>query len=128
MPCEGRGKAGQERQCKMGRLSVRERLKQLLDKDSPFFEIGLWPAYKMYDQWGKIPAAGVVTGIGNVESVPCMIVANDATVKAEKSSSCFPCQEKSGTHFATWWKVKRIFCVGPGRGLVQFQSPVGRID
>jgi 3-methylcrotonyl-CoA carboxylase beta subunit len=79
---EGGGKAGHERQRKMGRLSVRERLKQLLDKDSPFFEIELWAGYKMYEQWGKIPAAGVVTGIGNVEGVPCMIVANDATVKA----------------------------------------------
>jgi acetyl-CoA carboxylase carboxyltransferase component len=79
---EGGGKAGHERQRKMGRLSVRERLRHLLDQDSPFFEIGLWAAHKMYDQWGKIPAAGVVTGIGNVEGVPCMIVANDATVKA----------------------------------------------
>ena len=79
---EGGGKAGHERQRKMGRLSVRERLRHLLDKDSPFFEIGLWAAYKMYEQWGKIPAAGVVTGIGNVDGVPCMIVANDATVKA----------------------------------------------
>jgi len=79
---EGGGKAGHERQRKMGRLPVRERLRQLLDKDSPFFEIELWAAYKMYEQWGKIPAAGVVTGIGNVEGVPCMIVANDATVKA----------------------------------------------
>jgi 3-methylcrotonyl-CoA carboxylase beta subunit len=79
---EGGGKAGHERQRKMGRLSVRERLRHLLDKDSPFFEIGLWAAYKMYEQWGKIPAAGVVTGIGNVEGIPCMIVANDATVKA----------------------------------------------
>ena len=79
---EGGGKAGHERQRKMGRLSVRERLRHLLDKDSPFFEIGLWAAYKMYEQWGKIPAAGVVAGIGNVEGVPCMIVANDATVKA----------------------------------------------
>src|SRR5215469_7537674 len=79
---EGGGKPGHERQRKMGRLPVRERLRDLLDKDSPFFEIGLWAAYKMYDEWGKIPAAGVVTGIGNVESVPCMIVANDATVKA----------------------------------------------
>src|SRR5882762_5460647 len=79
---EGGGKAGHERQRKMGRLSVRERLRHLLDKDSPFFEIELWAAYKMYEQWGKIPAAGVVTGIGNVEGVPCMIVANDATVKA----------------------------------------------
>src|SRR5712675_2581930 len=79
---EGGGKAGHERQRKMGRLPVRERLSRLLDKESPFFEIGLWAAYKMYEQWGKIPAAGVVTGIGNVEGVPCMIVANDATVKA----------------------------------------------
>jgi len=79
---EGGGKAGHERQRKMGRLPVRERLSHLLDKDSSFFEIGLWAAYKMYEQWGKIPAAGVVTGIGNVAGVPCMIVANDATVKA----------------------------------------------
>src|SRR5207237_10229673 len=54
----------------------------LLDKDSRFFEVGLWAAYKMYEQWGKIPAAGAVAGIGNVGGVPCMIVANDATVKA----------------------------------------------
>src|SRR6266568_4262043 len=79
---EGGGEAGHDRQRKMGRLPVRERVRDLLDKDSPFFEIGLWAAYKMYEQWGKIPAAGVVTGIGDVEGVPCMIVANDATVKA----------------------------------------------
>ena len=79
---EGGGKAGHERQRKTGRLPVRERLSHLLDKDSPFFEIGLWAAYKMYEEWGKIPAAGVVAGIGNIEGVPCMIIANDATVKA----------------------------------------------
>jgi 3-methylcrotonyl-CoA carboxylase beta subunit len=79
---EGGGKAGHERQRKMNRLPVRERIGRLLDKESPFFEIGLWAAYKMYEQWGQIPAAGVVAGIGNVEGVPCMIIANDATVKA----------------------------------------------
>ena len=79
---EGGGKAGHERQRKMGRLPVRERVSHLLDKDAQFFEIGLWAAYKMYEQWGKIPAAGVVAGIGNVGGVPCMIIANDATVKA----------------------------------------------
>jgi len=79
---EGGGKAGHERQRKMNRLSVRERISHLLDKDSPFFEVGLWAAYKMYEQWGKIPAAGAVAGIGNAGGVPCMIVANDATVKA----------------------------------------------
>jgi 3-methylcrotonyl-CoA carboxylase beta subunit len=79
---EGGGKAGHERQRKMGRLPVRERISHLLDKGSPFFEIGLWAAYKMYEQWGKIPAAGVVAGIGNIAGIPCMMIANDATVKA----------------------------------------------
>src|SRR6266516_6713034 len=79
---EGGGKAGHERQRKMGRLPVRERVRALLDKDSAFFEIGLWAAYKMYEEWGKITAAGVVAGIGNVAGIPCIIIANDATVKA----------------------------------------------
>src|SRR5947208_3640554 len=89
---EGGGKAGHERQRKMARLPVRERLRHLLDKDSPFFEIGLWAAYKMYEEWGKIPAAGVVTGIGSVEGVSCMIIANDATVKA---GAFFPATTKT---------------------------------
>src|SRR5438046_1246201 len=79
---EGGGKAGHERQRKMNRLPGRERFSHLLDKDSPFFEVGLWAAYKMYEQWGKIPAAGAVAGIGNIAGVPCMIIGNDATVKA----------------------------------------------
>jgi 3-methylcrotonyl-CoA carboxylase beta subunit len=79
---EGGGKAGQERQHKLGRLVARERLARLLDRDAQFFEVGLWAAYKMYEQWGRVPAAGAVAGIGNVANVPCMIIANDATVKA----------------------------------------------
>ena len=79
---EGGGKAGQDRQHKMGRLLARERISQLLDPGSPFFEVELWAAYKMYEQWGSIPAAGAVAGIGNIAGVPCMIIANDATVKA----------------------------------------------
>ncbi|HJT82022.1 MAG TPA: acyl-CoA carboxylase subunit beta, partial [Chthoniobacterales bacterium] len=79
---EGGGKAGLERQRKLGRLPARERIALLLDNDSKLFEIGLWAAYGMYQEWGNIPAAGVVAGIGHVAGVPCMIVANDATVKA----------------------------------------------
>ena len=79
---EGGGKAGQERQHKLGRLVARERVARLLDANAQFFEIGLWAAYKMYEQWGRVPAAGTIAGIGNVANVPCMIVANDATVKA----------------------------------------------
>ncbi len=79
---EGGGKVGQERQRKRGRLPARERIEHLVDPKSDFFEIGLWAAYKMYEQWGSVPAAGAVAGIGQVAGIPCMIVANDATVKA----------------------------------------------
>src|ERR1700739_5171396 len=79
---EGGGKKGLERQRKLGRLPARERISALLDRTSPFFELGLWAAYKMYQEWGNIAAAGTVAGIGNVAGVPCMIIANDASVKA----------------------------------------------
>ena len=79
---EGGGKAGLERQRKLGRLPARERIRHLLDKDAEFFEVGIWAAYKMYEEWGKITAAGAVAGIGEVAGVPCMIIANDASVKA----------------------------------------------
>ncbi|HXA09767.1 MAG TPA: acyl-CoA carboxylase subunit beta [Chthoniobacterales bacterium] len=79
---EGGGKVGQDRQRKMGRLPARERIAHLLDRGADFFEIGLWAAYKMYEQWGSVPAAGAVAGIGQVAGIPCMIIANDATVKA----------------------------------------------
>src|SRR5581483_11184175 len=79
---EGGGKAGLDRQRKLGRLPARERIARLLDKPDDFFEVGLWAAYKMYSEWGNIAAAGTVAGIGTVAGVPCMIVANDASVKA----------------------------------------------
>lgn len=84
---QGGGKAGWDRQRKLGRLPVRERLAGLLDPQSPFLELGLWAAYGMYPEWGDVPAAGVITGLGFVENRPCMIAANDATVKA---GSMFP--------------------------------------
>src|SRR5438105_4529938 len=79
---QGGGKGGLDRQRKLGRLPARERISHLLDKDAQFFEIGLWAAYKMYEQWGNIAAAGTVAGIGNIAGIPCMIIANDASVKA----------------------------------------------
>src|SRR4051812_39468426 len=82
---EGGGPAGLERQHRLGRLFVRERIARLVDNgDSPdsFFELSLWAAYKMYPDWGDVPAAGVVIGVGPVHGKPCMIIANDATVKA----------------------------------------------
>lgn len=78
----GGGEAGQERQRRLGRLTARERLGELLDVGSPFYELGLWAAWGMYSEWGDIPAAGVVAGIGRVHGRAVLVVANDATVKA----------------------------------------------
>lgn len=78
----GGGKKAIERQHAKGRLTARERVALLVDKDSSFQEFGLWAAYNMYQEAGGAPGAGVVTGIGCVEGVRHMIIANDATVKA----------------------------------------------
>ena len=79
---QGGGPRGQERQHKLGRLLARERIALLLDDPESFLEIGLWAAYEMYPEVGNITAAGVVAGIGLVQQRPCMLIANDATVKA----------------------------------------------
>src|SRR5688572_21125538 len=79
---QGGGKSGKERQERLGRLTARERLNILLDNSEHFFELGLWAGYQMYTEWGELPAAGVITGIGNVSGRACMIIVNDATVKA----------------------------------------------
>lgn len=80
--CEGGGKEGRERQKRLGRLTVRERLDLLFDKTEGYLELGLWAGYKMYPEWGEFPAAGVVTAIGKISERECMVIANDATVKA----------------------------------------------
>ncbi len=79
---EGGGSSGQERQKRLNRLTARQRLDLLLDSPSDFLELGLWAGYGMYSEWGDLPAAGVVTGIGTISGRRCMIIANDATVKA----------------------------------------------
>jgi acetyl-CoA carboxylase carboxyltransferase component len=79
---EGGGSKAVERQHGKGRLTARERVARLLDPDTSLFELGLWAAWEMYQEWGGAPAAGVVTGIGTVSGRRTMIVANDATVKA----------------------------------------------
>lgn len=79
---EGGGAQGQERQQRLGRMTVRERLRHLLDDPEKFFELEIWAAYNMYPEWGQLPAAGVVTGIGEIQGRQCLVVANDATVKA----------------------------------------------
>jgi len=78
----GGGEQAIERQHAKGRLTARERIGRLVDQGSFFQELGLWCAHGMYREHGGAPGAGVVTGIGSVQGVKHMIIANDATVKA----------------------------------------------
>lgn len=71
-----------KKQHEEGKLTARERINLLIDKETSFFEIGAFAAYGMYEDDGGCPAAGVVAGLGRVEGRLVMIVANDATVKA----------------------------------------------
>jgi 3-methylcrotonyl-CoA carboxylase beta subunit len=78
---EGGGQKAIESQHSKGRLTARERIQRLVDPGT-FFELGIYAANGMYEEWGGAPAAGVITGLGRIETRLVMIIANDATVKA----------------------------------------------
>src|SRR5271156_3735245 len=79
---EGGGPKAIESQHAKKRLTARERIALLLDPDTELFELALFAAFEMYEEWGGAPSAGTVTGLGRVSGRLCMIIANDATVKA----------------------------------------------
>lgn len=78
----GGGQARIDKEHAKGKWTARERIEKLLDNESDFYELGLWAGYEMYEEEGGCPSGGVVSGIGKVSGRTCMIVANDATVKA----------------------------------------------
>jgi acetyl-CoA carboxylase carboxyltransferase component len=79
---QGGGDKAIESQHKKGRLTARERIALLIDPGTEFFEIGGFAAWGMYEEWGGAPSAGVVTGLARVQGRLCMLIVNDATVKA----------------------------------------------
>src|SRR5438874_3435459 len=79
---EGGGAEAIEAQHNKGRLTARERLARLLDEGTEFFELGIYAAHGMYEEWGGAPAAGRVTGLGRIHGRLFMLIVNDATVKA----------------------------------------------
>ncbi len=78
----GGGEKAIESQHAKKRLTARERIDLLIDRDAPFLELGLYAAYEMYEEWGGAPSAGVVTGLGRIHGRLFMLIVNDATVKA----------------------------------------------
>ncbi|SDW73311.1 3-methylcrotonyl-CoA carboxylase beta subunit [Pseudomonas syringae] len=103
---QGGGPKAQERHTSRGKLLPRERINRLLDTGSPFLEIGQLAAHEVYGE--DVPAAGVIAGIGRVEGIECMIIANDATVKG---GSYYPLTVKKHLRAQTIAQQNRLPCI-----------------
>ena len=76
---KGGGERARTKHLKRGKLLPRERIRQLLDPGSPFLELSQLAAYGMYG--GDAPCGGVITGVGRIQGLECVVIANDPTVK-----------------------------------------------
>ncbi len=103
---EGGGAAARERHLARGKLLPRERVRLLLDGGSPFLELSQLAAFGLYG--GEVPAAGIITGIGQVSGRECMIVANDATVKG---GTYFPITVKKHLRAQEIAEQNRLPCI-----------------
>ncbi|BCB08210.1 methylcrotonyl-CoA carboxylase subunit beta [Vreelandella venusta] len=103
---QGGGSKARERHESRGKLFVRDRIDHLIDEGSPFLEFSALAAHHVYDS--DVPAAGVVTGIGRVSGVECVIVANDATVKG---GTYFPLTVKKHLRAQEIARKHRLPCI-----------------
>lgn len=103
---QGGGEKAQERHTSRGKLLPRERINRLLDLGSPFLELSALAAHGVYDE--DVPCAGLIAGIGRVEGVECMIIANDATVKG---GSYYPLTVKKHLRAQTIAQQNRLPCI-----------------
>ena len=121
--CEGGGAKAIESQHAKSRLTARERIKLLADPGS-FFELGLYAAYKMYEEWGGAPAAGVITGLARIHTRMVMLIVNDATVKA---GAFFPMTSKKvirAQNIAIENKIPTIYLVDSAGVFLPLQEDV----
>jgi len=103
---EGGGPKAQERHTSRGKLLARDRINRLIDAGSAFLEISPLAAHEVYGE--DVPSAGVVAGIGRVEGIECMIIANDATVKG---GSYYPLTVKKHLRAQTVAQQNRLPCI-----------------
>ncbi len=118
----GGGEKARARHTGRGKLLVRERVDRLLDPGAPFLEIGQLAAHELYD--GEAPAAGLVAGVGRVQGVECVIVANDATVKG---GTYFPLTVKKhlrAQEIALENRLPCIYLVDSGGAFLPMQDEV----
>ena len=118
----GGAEASLKRHKARGKLTARERLRLLLDPEKPFMELSPLAAWEMYDDGA--PAAGMVTGIGVVSGQECLIIANDATVKA---GSYYPLTVKKhlrAQEIAQQNRLPCIYLVDSGGAFLPLQADV----
>jgi 3-methylcrotonyl-CoA carboxylase beta subunit len=121
---EAGGARAVENQHKKNRLTARERISQLIDPKTDFFELSIYAAWEMYQEWGGAPAAGTITGLGQVEGRRVMIIANDATVKA---GAFFPMTAKKvirAQNIAVENRIPTIYLVDSGGVFLPLQEDV----
>lgn len=119
---QGGGPRYQQRQAEQGKLFVRDRIDKLIDPGTAFLEIAPLAAWGLYDE--ETPAAGIVTGIGRVSGVECLIVANDATVKG---GSYYPMTVKKhlrAQQIALENRLPCIYLVDSGGAFLPMQDEV----
>jgi 3-methylcrotonyl-CoA carboxylase beta subunit/propionyl-CoA carboxylase len=103
---QGGGEEAVKRHRARGKMLARERIDALLDPGAPFLELSALAAWDMYD--GDAPSAGIVTGIGPVQGIECVIVANDATVKG---GTYFPMTVKKHLRAQEIARENRLPCI-----------------
>src|ERR1700684_2445505 len=121
---QGGGAKAVEGQHKKNRLTARERVAKLIDPKSEFFELGIYAAHEMYQEWGGAPAAGTITGLGLVAGRRVMLIANDATVKA---GAFFPLTAKKvirAQNISIENRIPTIYLVDSGGGFLPLQEDV----
>jgi len=121
---EGGGAKAIEAQHKKNRLTARERIAALIDPGTHLFELGIYAAHEMYEEWGGAPAAGTITGLGRVAGRMFMIIANDATVKA---GAFFPMTAKKvirAQNIATDNRIPTIYLVDSAGVFLPLQEDV----
>jgi acetyl-CoA carboxylase carboxyltransferase component len=121
--CDGGGPKAVDSQHAKNRLTARERIKLLADPGS-FFELGLYAAHQMYEEWGGAPAAGVITGLARIHTRMVMLIVNDATVKA---GAFFPMTSKKvirAQNIAIENKIPTIYLVDSAGVFLPLQEDV----